>query len=154
MKKHLLIYVTAIMSVFSSCSNDEKKSVVVPANPHGSVTFKLNGVQKTFTYFDFVVQNNGSENEYNFTAFAQPGSSTEYLNFRLTEAQKGAGTYFPIYYTLNSTHNSEWQIFSSNIVTNTNKALFVNFSGKIYITNGSNAVATPVTDGNINITYN
>ncbi|KGO92229.1 hypothetical protein [Flavobacterium subsaxonicum] len=140
MKKLLLITcLTALTLSFNSCSDDDSKATetVVTEEIGGTLSFKVNGVQKTFN--NVVVSKTDYDGDVYLEVTASVnGSATEYLSFNLWQNDLGseAVEYFTyvngskMYSDGWSTNNTNPQV-NSIVQTNSNNKLKGSFSGTV-----------------------
>jgi len=155
-KLFLFTCLSALALSFNSCSDDDSSSNN-GSETGGTVSFKVDGVQKTF---DTVTVNEDSETFegetytwYEVTA-SDNGSSTEMIYFEIEKGYNGADSFDSFMYTLNNTtFDMDWDSFSSNTTSNTSSKLKGTFSGTVQHWSNENQEYTQkaITDGTFNI---
>ena len=158
MKKLFLFLAVAALG-FTSCSDDDDNN-----NPTyttgGTVTMKINGVQKTYTTIsvdrELYTGETPGDDEYLLSVTAsENGSATEFVTFDIWENSNGAGGIDWITYVTDGDNYSQWGNFNSNVLASNNHELGANFSGEMIIGYDENndLVVDEITEGSINVTY-
>lgn len=149
MKKIFLFLAAASLSL-ASCSSDDGGS----SNGGDSVTFKVNGVEKTFNtvQVEEVVWDEGTPDEFSqieVTA-SMNNSPTEFVTFSVEPDGVGADALYDFRYTAAGDQFYSYDSFVSIVQTNTGSKLRGTFSGTL--NSGGEATKT-ITEGEFNISY-
>lgn len=155
MKKAFLLFVATAALTLTSCSGDDSPSTpkeLEDLTPVGTVTMKVNGVEKTFNTIVMNVQVSESSGEkYLYFTASQNGSATEMISFGTAEGVVGAGQMTGIECFTGGVQ--AYTDFATNVLVNNNEVYKASFSGSYTTWDQSlqNPTTTTVTEGNVNI---
>lgn len=152
-KLFLFTCLSALALSFNSCSDDDSSSNNNGGETGGTVSFKVDGVQKNYNTVTVNLQSDTQDGEtwewYEVTA-SQNGSSSELITFEVDKGLTGADALYSLnYISNNTTYYSSWAGFSANVTSNSNSKLKGTFSGNVGDSETSDEKA--ITDGTFNI---
>ncbi len=132
-KVFLFTCLSALALSFNSCSDDDSSSN--GGEPGGTVSFKVDGVQKTFNTVTVNEDSETFEGEtytwYEVTASAD-GNATEMIYFEVEKGYNGADSFDNFDYTsATQVYSMDWDNFSSNTTTNSSQKLKGSFTGTV-----------------------
>jgi len=125
----LLTYVIILAAALSFCSDEYASNGAV-----STISFKLDGVQKTFTYVTVKQETNTSELHawQEITASNTKNNSNEMVYFEIEKDYTGSDSFDGFIYTKNTTaYSMGWDAFTSAATVNTSKKLEGTFSGTV-----------------------
>ena len=156
-KLFLFTCLSALALSFNSCSDDDSSSNNNGGETGGTVSFKVDGVQKTFDTVTVNLQSETEEGEtwewYEVTA-SDAGASTETIYFEIEKGYSGADSFDTFTYTSNnSDFDMDWDNFSANTTSNSSSKLKGSFSGTVQQWSNENQEYTQkaITEGTFNI---
>lgn len=157
MKKLFLFTILSALTIsLASCSGDDDSGTVNNGDQTGgTVSFKLNGVQKTFNSIQVTREPYDGTTWLTVTA-SENGNPTEFVVFAGPEGQTGAAQLQWSYTVNNATYsqagmNNDMYFINTIIETNSNNKIKGSFTGSL--TNYDFSSHLTFTDGTINITY-
>ena len=154
--KQLLLFVclSSLTLSFTACSGDDVKTTDTQiTEPSGTVSFKLDGVEKVYNTI-IITESQYEEGATVRTITAsQNGNPAELVEFVVVSGETGTNKLYNIRYVTNSVSTSNMELSSITTVSS-NTALKATFSGLNYQQNANQEfVEVPVTDGVIDIQY-
>lgn len=157
MKKIALFALIATLGLSSiSCSSDDSSAPVnqVPVTG-GTVTFKVDGVAKTFNTINVNVEpgeGQDADNNYLLVTASANNDPSEVMSFVVQEGQIGANAAYNWAYTAGG--KNYYAMFNNVVQTNsTDKRLIGSFSGNAEYYNGMGVEVVAISEGVFNITY-
>lgn len=155
-KLFLFTCLSALALTFNSCSDDDNKSNETDGTT-GTVTFKIDGVTKTYNTVtvDPDSSTSGGETYEWITITASPeGSASEFITFEIEKNAVGvdAADYLE-YFENNRTYSMNWDTFNINTLTNNEDKVKGTFAGPVTYWNNETQTATDktITEGTFDI---
>ncbi|TRW26710.1 hypothetical protein FMM05_04860 [Flavobacterium zepuense] len=154
-KLFLFTCLSALALTFNSCSDDDNKSNETDGTS-GTVTFKVNGVAKTYNTITVNPESEVSDGETFewITITASPeGSASEFVTFELEKEAVGADASNYFEYVENNVTYYWDNEFNVNTLTNNNDKVKGTFSGtvSIYDANAQETVTKTISEGTFDI---
>lgn len=128
-KLFLFTLLSALTFSLNSCSGDDDSAAPVNAQPGGTISFKFNGVQKTFNnvVIDQEVETEGDV--WLTVTGSENGSSSNMISFNAYQGDLGSDKIMNLEYTQNDVTVFYTFQPNSNIQVNSNNTLSGTFSG-------------------------
>lgn len=152
MKKLFLFVSLSVLSLtFSSCSGDDDTATVNTA-PGGTLTFKYDGVSKSFNT-TVVDQDDEGNGDIWLTVTASDGSPSNLVSFSLYQGDLGVNAVYPHTYQFRLAGDffRAQESFSSVVTESDSHHIKGTFAGTIYL--DSNGATHNITDGAFDVRY-
>lgn len=149
MKKIILLVVMVAVGMFwTSCSSDDSgnNTNTIPLNPAGTISFKVNGVTKTFNTYIM------TENDQSLYITATNNSNiSDIVELDIQKDQLGTGVLHDFFYTKNTVIYNSFGGFTTLITKNSDRQIIGSFAGELYSSAEGGYIT--ISNGLINMTY-